>query len=313
MFGLKKSREKLYKHKQADSGFSPSFNSNPFDSDDELDDDKKHTLKPSNRISPVHSVAAKSFSLNPFDDDDDDDEKEAEIAKRFNSSSKSVAKNRFKNGFSDTGGVENQSVQELESYAVYKSEETTKTVQGCLRVAEEIKSDATSTLVMLNEQGEKITRTHQKAVDIDHDLSRGEKLLGSLGGIFSRTWKPKKTRSIAGPVITRVESPKRGKVHNLETREKLGLNHLGKPQSRTREPLPESADAYQKIEMEKTKQDDGLENLSDLLGELKNMAVDMGTEIERQNNGLDHLRDDVDELNFRVKQSNQRARRLLKK
>ncbi|KAJ4883242.1 SNAP25 homologous protein SNAP33 [Raphanus sativus] len=175
-----------------------------------------------------------------------------------------------------------------------------------------MRSDATRTLVMLNEQGEKITRTHLKAVDIDRDLSRGEKLLGSLGGIFSRTWKPKKTRSITGPVITRGESPKR-RVNNLETREKLGLNHLPKPHSRrTREPLPESADAYQKIEMEKAKQDDGLADLSDLLGELKNMAVDMGTEIERQNNGLDHLQDDVDELNFRVKQSNQRARRLLR-
>lgn len=65
--------------------------------------------------------------------------------------------------------------------------------------------------------------------------------------------------------------------------------------------------------MEKAKQDDGLADLSDLLSELKNMAVDMGTEIERQNNGLDHLQDDVDELNFRVKQSNQRARRLLRK
>ncbi|KAG2334466.1 hypothetical protein Bca52824_005646 [Brassica carinata] len=165
---------------------------------------------------------------------------------------------------------------------------------------------------MLNEQGEKITRTHQKTVDIDHDLSRGEKLLGSLGGIFSRTWKSKKSRSITGPVMTRGESPKR-RVNHLETREKLGLNHFPKPQSRTHGPLPESPDAYQKLEVEKAKQDDGLADLSDLLSELKNMAVDMGTEIERQNNGLDHLQDDVDELNFRVKQSNQRALRLLGK
>lgn len=32
---------------------------------------------------------------------------------------------------------------------------------------------------------------------------QGEKLLGSLGGIFSKTWKPKKTRSVTGPVITK--------------------------------------------------------------------------------------------------------------
>ncbi|CAN7141571.1 unnamed protein product [Brassica rapa subsp. narinosa] len=295
MFGLKKPLERLSKHKPSASASK----SNPFDSDEESDDNKKHTLKPSNKISPQPSLPAKkNHSFNPFDDDVvADDER---------------VKPSFKNHFRDSGGVENQTVQELESYAVYKSEETTRTVQGCLKVAQGIRSDATRTLVMLNEQGEKITRTHHKAVDIDHDLSRGEKILGSLGGIFSRTWKPKKTRSITGPVITRGESPKR-RVNNLETREKLGLNHLPKRHSRTHEPLPESADAYQKIEMEKAKQDDGLADLSDLLSELKNMAVDMGTEIERQNNGLDHLQDDVDELNFRVKQSNQRARRLLRK
>ena len=33
-------------------------------------------------------------------------------------------------------------------------------------------------------------------------LFQGEKLLGNLGGIFSKTWKPKKTRQIQGPVIT---------------------------------------------------------------------------------------------------------------
>ncbi|CAL9229568.1 unnamed protein product [Arabidopsis halleri] len=255
------------------------FSLNPFD---DTDDEKEE--------------AAKNFSLNPFDDDDDDDK---EVEKTFTSSLK----------FSDA--KENrQTVQELESYAVYESEETTKTVKGCLKVAQEIRCDATKTLVMLNDQGDQITRTHHKAVDIDHHLSRGEKLLGRLGGIFSRTWKPKKTRSITGPVINRAgDSPKR-RVINLKTRENLGLNHSLKPNSRT---LAESVDAYQKTQMEIAKQDEVLSNLSDLLGELKNMVVDMGTAIESENHGLDHLQDDVDELNYRVKQSNQRARRLLRK
>lgn len=29
---------------------------------------------------------------------------------------------------------------------------------------------------------------------------QGEKLLGNLGGIFSKTWKPKKNRDITGPL-----------------------------------------------------------------------------------------------------------------
>lgn len=312
MFGLKKSPARIPKHKSVDPGFAPSSKSNPFDSrsnpfdsDDELDN--RQTLKPSKRTSSEPSLAATNFSTNPFDDD--------EVEKGYTSSkhsSISDTKNRYRNDFRDSGGMESQSVQELENYSVYKAEETTKTVHGCLKIAEDIRSDATRTLVMLHEQGEQITRTHHKAVEIDHDLSRGEKLLGSLGGMFSRTWKPKKTRPITGPIVTRDDSPKRRADH-FEQREKLGLNTAPKAQSRTRAPLPEPTDAYQKVEVEKAKQDDALTDLSDLLGDLKNMAVDMGSEIERQNKGLDHLQDDVDELNFRVKQSNQRGRRLLGK
>ncbi|KAF8083747.1 hypothetical protein N665_0754s0004 [Sinapis alba] len=294
MFGLNKSPANLPKHNSADPGF---HKPNPFDSDNKHTD----TLNPSKRTSSEPSLA---IMTNPFD------EVESSSSKQ---SLTSNSRHQYKNNFNDSGGIENQSVQELEGYAVYKAEETTKSVQGCLKVAEEIRSDATRTLVMLHDQGEQITRTHHKAVDIDHDLSRGEKLLGSLGGMFSKTWKPKKTRPINGPgLITRDHSPTR-RVNHLEKREKLGLSPAPKAQSRTREPLPESADAYQRVEMEKAKQDDGLSDLSDLLGELKNMAVDMGSEIGRQNNGLDHLHDDVDELNYRVQQSNQRASRLLRK
>ncbi|KAK4784500.1 hypothetical protein SAY86_018868 [Trapa natans] len=67
------------------------------------------------------------------------------------------------------------------------------------------------------------------------------------------------------------------------------------------------------IEVEKEKQDGALSDLSDILGDLKGMAIDMGSELERQNKALDHLSDDVDELNSRMKGANQRARRLVNK
>lgn len=40
-------------------------------------------------------------------------------------------------------------------------------------------------------------------LEVIYFVMQGEKLLGSLGGIFSRTWKPKKGRAITGPMITR--------------------------------------------------------------------------------------------------------------
>ncbi|GLT72447.1 hypothetical protein SLA2020_443810 [Shorea laevis] len=272
MFGLKKSPVKVAKHNSVDPGY------------------------------PVHSGS------NPFNDD--------WIGKTTSSSSSyvhtSAARNKYKNDFRDSGGLENQSVQELENLAVYKAEETTKSVNSCLKIAEDIREDATKTLVVLHQQGEQITRTHMVAADIDHDLSRGEKLLGSLGGMFSKTWKPKKTRPIQGPVITGENSSRRNGSH-LAQKEKLGLTSAPRGRSNTLNPPTEPTDALQKVEVEKMKQDDALNDISSLLGELKEMAIDMGSEIGSQNKALDHLHDDVEVLDIRVKEGNRRARHLLHK
>ncbi|KAL3037209.1 hypothetical protein AAZX31_01G053500 [Glycine max] len=266
--------------------------------------DKKTTLTAEKRTASEPVLPVPKSKGNYFDDDDDD------WGRKPSSSTASKDKDRYKNGFSNSGGLENQSVQELENYAVYKSEETTKSVNNCLRIAEDIRGDATRTLDMLHQQGEQITRTHNMVVDTEKDLSRGEKLLNNLGGMFSKPWKPKKTREIQGPIIT-PDKPSKKNVHSKEDREKLGLAPLPKGRSAPTTPPNESSDAYQKVDYEKAKQDDALEDLSDILGDLKGMAISMGSELDKQNKALDHLADDVDELNSRVKGANQRARKLV--
>ncbi|XP_038707941.1 putative SNAP25 homologous protein SNAP30 [Tripterygium wilfordii] len=293
MFGFWKSPGDNKITKQSSLDPPGSSNSNPFNSDSEHD---KQTLRPARRTAsePVLMIPA-----SPLDDN---------YGGKGTSSSSSL----YKNDFRDSGGLENQSVQELENYAVYKSEETTKSVNNCLRIAENIREDATKTLDMLHNQGDQITRTHNMCVDMDKDLSKGEKLLNNLGGMFSKTWKPKKTKDIAGPVIT-ADNPSKKSENHKEQRKKLGLVPKGKAPSAPRTPTPEPANALQKVKVEKTKQDDALSDLSNILGDLKGMAADMGSELDRQNKALDHLSDDVDELNSRVKGANQRARHLLGK
>ncbi|WOG99616.1 hypothetical protein DCAR_0518969 [Daucus carota subsp. sativus] len=302
MFSHRKSPlNKISKQASVDTGLPKKHSTNPFDNDSELD---KQRVKPA-RASSDPARANSDSRADLFDLNE---------VKGTPSSSYSLysAKSKYKNDFRDDGGFENQSVQELEDYSVYKAEETTKTVNNCLKIAEDIREDATKTLVTLHQQGDQITRTHATAADIDQDLSRGEKLLGSLGGIFSKTWKPKKNRHIVGPVTFR-DDPVLRKGNHLEQREKLGLSSAPKGQSNGRAPHPEPTNAMQKVEVEKTKQDDSLSDLSNLLGELKHMAEDMGSEIERHNKLLKPVEDDVEELNFRVKGANQRARKLLGK
>ncbi|KAL0420905.1 UNVERIFIED_CONTAM: putative SNAP25 homologous protein SNAP30 [Sesamum latifolium] len=245
------------------------------------EDEKKNTAAPARRASSEPSLG--------LPDDPED---------YFGKAPKNKQKQDF----------DSMSQQELESYAVNQSEETTKSVNNCLRIAEDIRQDATRTLDTLHEQGEQIHRTHVMAANMDKDLSKGEKLLNNLGGMFSMPWKPKKTKTITGPQSK--DDNDRGKRATAEEREKLGLGTKGKGGSLT--PPPEPTNAFQKIDVEKSKQDDGLNDLSDILGELKGMAVDMGSELDRQNKALDDLQEDVDELNSRVKGANKRAEKLLK-
>ncbi|KAK6925076.1 hypothetical protein RJ641_009402 [Dillenia turbinata] len=291
-------------HSSVDSGINGSKN-NPFDSDDELD--SKKSLSPM-RISdsePVTTVPSSRAKLL------DDYKEKGNFSSSAAISSSWGNRNRYKNDFRDDGGIENQSVQELENYAVYKSEETTKTLNNCLKIAEEMRGDATKTLTALHQQGEQITRTHLAAADMDKDLSKGEKLIGKLGGLFSKTWKPKKNRQITGPMIAAEDLLTRNS--HLEQKERLGLTPAPGPRSKSRVAAVEPTNACEKIEVEKEKQDDALSNVSNILDELKIMAVDMGSEIGRQNKAIEHLHDDIKELDFRVEGANRRGRKLLGK
>lgn len=308
MFGfMKLPANKIFKQKSVDPGFSASSSTNPFDSDNE---ETKNTL-----LNPSRRTSSEPMLITP--DFEDDCPKIKGVSSSSSSSSpysgSSAPRDRYENNFRDSGGLESQSVQELENYAAYKAEETTNSVNNCLKIAENIREDATMTLDMLHHQGEQITRTHTMAVDMDKDLSTGEKLLSNLGGMFSKTWKPKKTKEISGPLITADNSTKRNENRLEQQKEKLGIAPVPRGRSATRTPPSEPTSALQKVEVEKEKQDDALSDLSNILGDLKNMAFDMGSELDRQNKALDHLSDDADELNSRVKGANQRARRLLGK
>ncbi|GKC73824.1 SNAP25 homologous protein SNAP33-like protein [Tanacetum coccineum] len=58
---------------------------------------------------------------------------------------------------------------------------------------------------------------------------------------------------------------------------------------------------------------DALSYMTNILGELKEMAMDMGSEIERHNKAFNPLDNDVEELTIRVKGVNQCTRCLLGK
>lgn len=144
----------------------------PASSGSDTESDKKTTTLNMDRRTTSEPVLAVPKSKGNYFDDDDDDDWGRKPSSTASSRTSAAAKDRYKNDFRDSGGLENQSVQELENYAVYKAEETTNTVNNLVKIAEDIKDDATRTLDMLHQQGEQITRTHNMVVDTEKDLSR---------------------------------------------------------------------------------------------------------------------------------------------
>ncbi|KAL2613164.1 hypothetical protein R1flu_024856 [Riccia fluitans] len=203
-----------------------------------------------------------------------------------------------------------QSVEELEQYAIKGSQDTTSSIKNCLRIAEDTVGVASKTMETLHDQGEQIRRTHETAVTVEQELGRGEKLLGSLGGMFTRTWKPKKGHKVTGPDVDPESYKRRGNHSGEKDRAGLGLTG-NRDNGRHRSDLSGLSGAQAQLEMERQKQDDALEDLSGVLGQLKNMSLDMGNEIQKQNQSLDRLGEDINEVNNRVKGANQRARRLI--
>lgn len=79
---------------------------------------------------------------------------------------------KHKNDFWKSASLEYQSVKVVENYSVDKEEATTQRINGCLKVAEEMRDGASRLLVNLHQQSEQITQTHQTAATIDHVLQR---------------------------------------------------------------------------------------------------------------------------------------------
>lgn len=159
MFGFFKSPAK---QGSVESGSSASTSASPLHS--QAGSEKQNEMTPARRTSSEPVLITPDLKSNLSDDDDDD-----YFGRRPPSS---TTKNRNKNNGRGKKDLDSMSVQELEDYAVNQAEDTTRSVNNCLKIAEDIREDGSRTLETLHHQGEQINRTHMMAVDMDRDLHK---------------------------------------------------------------------------------------------------------------------------------------------
>ncbi|XP_055346384.1 synaptosomal-associated protein 25-like isoform X2 [Paramacrobiotus metropolitanus] len=198
-------------------------------------------------------------------------------------------------------------LEEIQLQIGQQSDETLDSTRRMVQMLEESKDAGIRTLVMLDEQGEQLDRIEEGMDQINQDMKEAEKNLTGLdkccglcvcpwnkgknfekGADYDKTWKGNDDgKSAGGP---RVTVPDGGGP--------LMSGHM----------LTRITNDAREDEME-----ENLGQVSTMISNLRNMAVDMSGEIETQNRQLDRINLKTESNQTRITEANKRADKLLKK
>jgi len=197
-------------------------------------------------------------------------------------------------------------LQELQMKANQVTDESLESTRRMLALCEESQDVGANTLVALNHQGEQLDRIEEGMDQINADMKEAESNLAGMekccgicvlpcnkNASFKEdegTWK----RNEDGKVVN--NQPQRVMDPAMANGIVPAAGYIAKITKDARE-----------SEME-----NNMGEVSTMIGNLRNMAIDMGSEIENQNNQLDRINAKGESNENRISIANQRAGQLLK-
>ncbi|CAF1496531.1 unnamed protein product [Rotaria magnacalcarata] len=198
---------------------------------------------------------------------------------------------------------------ELSSIQMQMNQTTNESLESTRRMlalCDESKEAGIRTLVMLDEQGEQLDAIDSGMDRINDEMRDAEKNLEGLEkccGLCVLPWKRSKNVEKSAAYSKTFKGNEDGKVNASGPRQVVGQNGVG-PGSGYIQKITNDA---REDEME-----ENLQQVSTVIGNLRNMACDMGNEIENQNNQIDRIKGKTDISHIRIEEANKRAKTLLK-
>ncbi|CAF0987671.1 unnamed protein product [Rotaria sordida] len=198
---------------------------------------------------------------------------------------------------------------DLSSVQMQMNETTNESLESTRRMlglCEESKEAGIRTLVMLDEQGEQLDAIDSGMDRINAEMRDAEKNLEGLEkccGLCVLPWKRTKNIEKSAAYSKTFKNNDDGKVNSSGPRQIVSQNGLG-PGSGYIQRITNDA---REDEME-----ENLQQVSTMIGNLRNMACDMGNEIGNQNNQIDRIKGKTDISQSRIEGANKRAKTLLK-
>lgn len=198
-------------------------------------------------------------------------------------------------------------LENLQLQANARTDESLESTRRMLAMCEESKEAGITTLVMLDEQGEQLDRIEEGMDQINQDMKDAEKNLEGMEkccGLCVLPWKRMKNFEKGGDYDKTWKASEDGKVNTDGPRMVVDDRNGTGPQGGFITKITNDA---REDEMEQN-----LTEVSGMLGNLRNMAIDMGSEISAQNNQLDRISNKADSNATRIGAANQRATKILK-
>ncbi|KAM7398826.1 hypothetical protein PAMP_018135 [Pampus punctatissimus] len=198
--------------------------------------------------------------------------------------------------------------EELQRRANQVTDESLESTRRMMQLVEESKDAGIRALVMLDEQGEQLERIEEGLDQINSDMKEAEKNLTDLGkccGLCSCDKLKAFEESGAYKAVWGGSSGQDGVVSNqppssrvVDEREQMIMSggHIRRVTNDARED-----------EME-----ENLAHVGSIIGNLKSMALDMGNEIDTQNNQMDRIEGKITLNVSRIDAANQKAKNLMK-
>ncbi|CAB3366959.1 Hypothetical predicted protein [Cloeon dipterum] len=195
-------------------------------------------------------------------------------------------------------------LQELQMKAGQVTDDSLESTRRMMALCEESHEVGMKSLVMLDEQGEQLDRIEEGMDQINADMKEAEKNLTGMEKCCGLCVLPcNKSSSFKEDDGTWKGNDDGKVVNNQPQRVMDDRNGLG-PQGGYIGRITNDA---REEEME-----DNMGQVNTMIGNLRNMALDMGSELENQNRQVDRINRKAESNDARIAVANQRANKLLK-
>ncbi|XP_029316460.1 synaptosome associated protein 23.1 isoform X2 [Cottoperca gobio] len=218
----------------------------------------------------------------------------------------------------DSSKMDDMTVEQITMKANEVTDESLESTRRMLQMAEESKQTGVNTMEMLDHQGEQLRRVDEGMDQINQDMRQAEKNLTDLSkccglcvcpcdrvSSIEHDSKYKRTWGVRGG-----DGELDSNGSKVVSRQPSGVRNGQAVQANDSAP---SGPYIKRItnDAREDEMEDNLNAVGGIIGNLKNMATDMGNEIDKQNKQIDGINEKADMNRLRIDEANQRANKLI--